>query len=101
MHYKDATNHVQRPLQGESDDIHSTYSEDDDDLATATAAKHRRSSFSDQNVGPAGGGAGVVGGGAGSPIGVCGNYSCDQCDKTFSKQSSLARHRYEHSGVCI
>ncbi|KAG8313711.1 Zinc finger E-box-binding homeobox 2 [Homalodisca vitripennis] len=25
-------------------------------------------------------------------------YSCDQCDKAFSKQSSLARHRYEHSG---
>ncbi|RWS31722.1 zinc finger E-box-binding homeobox protein zag-1-like protein [Leptotrombidium deliense] len=27
-----------------------------------------------------------------------GVYSCDQCDKTFSKQSSLARHKYEHSG---
>ena len=22
----------------------------------------------------------------------------DQCDKMFSKQSSLARHKYEHSG---
>lgn len=27
-----------------------------------------------------------------------GMFSCDQCDKMFSKQSSLARHKYEHSG---
>lgn len=27
-----------------------------------------------------------------------GMYGCDQCDKMFSKQSSLARHKYEHSG---
>ena len=27
-----------------------------------------------------------------------GQYSCDKCDKRFSKQSSLARHKYEHSG---
>ena len=27
-------------------------------------------------------------------------YGCDQCDKMFSKQSSLARHKYEHSGRC-
>ncbi|XP_065567469.1 zinc finger E-box-binding homeobox protein zag-1-like [Artemia franciscana] len=27
-----------------------------------------------------------------------GNFGCDQCDKTFAKQSSLARHKYEHSG---
>lgn len=27
-----------------------------------------------------------------------GQFICDQCDKAFSKQSSLARHRYEHSG---
>lgn len=27
-----------------------------------------------------------------------GLFNCDQCDKTFSKQSSLARHKYEHSG---
>ncbi|XP_022666264.1 zinc finger protein 1-like [Varroa jacobsoni] len=26
-------------------------------------------------------------------------YNCDQCDKVFSKQSSLARHKYEHSGL--
>lgn len=30
-----------------------------------------------------------------------GLYSCDQCDKTFGKQSSLARHKYEHSGNLI
>ena len=27
-----------------------------------------------------------------------GMYACDQCNKVFSKQSSLARHKYEHSG---
>jgi len=27
-----------------------------------------------------------------------GMYACDQCNKLFSKQSSLARHKYEHSG---
>ncbi|XP_049272156.1 zinc finger E-box-binding homeobox 1 isoform X2 [Rhipicephalus sanguineus] len=25
-------------------------------------------------------------------------FCCDQCEKTFNKQSSLARHKYEHSG---
>jgi len=30
-----------------------------------------------------------------------GLFTCDQCDKTFSKQSSLARHKYEHSGNLI
>ncbi|KAF7286259.1 hypothetical protein GWI33_006553 [Rhynchophorus ferrugineus] len=29
---------------------------------------------------------------------VEGQFQCDQCDKAFSKQSSLARHKYEHSG---
>ncbi|CAH1101279.1 unnamed protein product, partial [Psylliodes chrysocephalus] len=29
---------------------------------------------------------------------VEGQFTCDQCDKAFSKQSSLARHKYEHSG---
>lgn len=28
-----------------------------------------------------------------------GQFTCDQCDKAFSKQSSLARHKYEHSGM--
>lgn len=27
-----------------------------------------------------------------------GQFLCDQCDKAFNKQSSLARHKYEHSG---
>ena len=27
-----------------------------------------------------------------------GQFACDQCEKTFNKQSSLARHKYEHSG---
>ncbi|CAG9765006.1 unnamed protein product [Ceutorhynchus assimilis] len=27
-----------------------------------------------------------------------GQFQCDQCDKAFAKQSSLARHKYEHSG---
>ncbi|RZF48456.1 hypothetical protein LSTR_LSTR007941 [Laodelphax striatellus] len=27
-----------------------------------------------------------------------GQFTCDLCDKAFSKHSSLARHRYEHSG---
>lgn len=25
-------------------------------------------------------------------------FTCDICEKTFNKQSSLARHKYEHSG---
>ncbi|XP_071450678.1 zinc finger protein 1 [Hetaerina americana] len=29
---------------------------------------------------------------------AAGHFVCDQCDKSFSKQSSLARHKYEHSG---
>jgi hypothetical protein len=28
-------------------------------------------------------------------------YICDLCDKTFNKQSSLARHKYEHSGIVV
>ena len=28
-----------------------------------------------------------------------GLYPCDRCDKQFSKPSSLARHKYEHSGI--
>lgn len=30
-----------------------------------------------------------------------GQFTCDQCDKAFSKQSSLARHKYEHSGTYL
>lgn len=39
-----------------------------------------------------------VGGVAGLDGEVEGQFICDQCDKAFSKQSSLARHKYEHSG---
>ena len=28
-----------------------------------------------------------------------GVYNCDQCDKTFTKKSSITRHKYEHSGM--
>ena len=28
-------------------------------------------------------------------------YTCDQCDKTFTKKSSITRHKYEHSGMCL
>ena len=28
-----------------------------------------------------------------------GVYNCDQCDKTFTKKSSITRHKYEHSGA--
>ena len=27
-----------------------------------------------------------------------GLFNCDQCDKTFTKKSSITRHKYEHSG---
>jgi len=27
-----------------------------------------------------------------------GQFPCGKCEKVFNKQSSLARHRYEHSG---
>ena len=29
---------------------------------------------------------------------VTGVFNCDQCDKTFTKKSSITRHKYEHSG---
>ena len=28
-------------------------------------------------------------------------YTCDQCDKTFTKKSSITRHKYEHSGMFV
>ncbi len=33
-----------------------------------------------------------------SIVAVGGIYACDQCDKTFTKKSSITRHKYEHSG---
>jgi hypothetical protein len=28
-----------------------------------------------------------------------GSFSCEKCDKTFGKKSSLARHKFEHTGT--
>ena len=42
---------------------------------------------------------GSPGGQDGSLAGeMTGIFVCDHCDKSFNKQSSLARHKYEHSG---
>lgn len=30
---------------------------------------------------------------------VTGVFNCDQCDKTFTKKSSITRHKYEHSDL--
>jgi len=30
-----------------------------------------------------------------------GLFNCDQCDKTFTKKSSITRHKYEHSGEIL
>ena len=41
---------------------------------------------------------GAAGGRASSSSTTATIYSCDQCDKTFTKKSSITRHKYEHSG---
>ena len=37
--------------------------------------------------------------GNGSASGGGNVYYCDLCDKTFTKKSSITRHKYEHSGT--
>ena len=39
-----------------------------------------------------------AGKGGGEKFDEEGNYSCEKCNKTFTKRSSLSRHKYEHSG---
>ena len=54
---------------------------------------HQLNRFGDDNEG----------GGTSSSNEEDGNYVCDKekCEKTFTKRSSLARHKYEHSGKII
>lgn len=67
-----------------------------------TPTKYARLSASPSKEGR-GGGSNSLSSGQNSPLDQNqeGNFTCDQCDKTFSKQSSLARHKYEHSGKCF
>ena len=67
-------------FQMESDDPSYT---SDPDLESGGSAEKRRRSWKGHRV-----------------DGAEGGYACDQCDKVFGKQSSLARHKYEHSGRC-
>lgn len=53
-----------------------------DDLDDTEACKRRRKCWKQHRVDAMDGGM----------------YACDQCEKLFNKQSSLARHKYEHSG---
>jgi len=43
----------------------------------------------------------TVGKGGGEKFDEEGNYSCEKCSKTFTKRSSLSRHKYEHSGKAM
>lgn len=63
------------------DDLDDSVSNTEDDLASP---RKRRRSWKGHRIGE-----------------ELGLYACDQCDKQFSKQSSLARHKYEHSGNFI
>ncbi|KAI8767880.1 zinc finger E-box-binding homeobox 2 isoform X1 [Biomphalaria glabrata] len=61
------------------DELEDSVSNDDDD---ASSPRKRRRSWKGHRISE-----------------ELGMYACDQCDKQFSKQSSLARHKYEHSGA--
>lgn len=58
----------------------------------------KRVLYSTGNVVPAGGNPGMASGICKEQPDAEGQYVCDQCDKAFSKHSSLQRHKYEHSG---
>lgn len=63
----------------------STSSDDPDEVSNSPATPRKRSGASS----------------SGSSGPICGPtiYTCDQCDKTFTKKSSITRHKYEHSGT--
>lgn len=63
------------------DELEDSVSNDDDD---ASSPRKRRRSWKGHRISE-----------------ELGMYACDQCDKQFSKQSSLARHKYEHSGKLV
>ena len=48
-----------------------------------------------------GGRVGGVGAGVEAEQEQTGIFNCDLCDKTFTKKSSITRHKYEHSGTGI
>lgn len=65
-----------------------------------TVSPNLSSSLDNRSLNSGHGGSGSNGSTEVSPVGSGDGmiYGCDQCDKTFNKQSSLARHKYEHSG---
>jgi hypothetical protein len=69
--------------------------------STASASPVPKKSVTKNNGG--GGGDSSASAATFSPSGSGGPvvYTCDQCDKTFTKKSSITRHKYEHSGNWI